>query len=380
MKRIVELEALRGALALWVIVGHSIKHSGYLPEDLGAFGLMANPGYAVDVFIILSGFVIFGLLDSRPMTYTAFMVQRFFRLFPMFAVVLMVTAMTVSGQAEWLRDFPWQTPFLKGCLDIALASRDQLLAQIAVHLTMLHGLIPDSVLPYSQYAIVGQAWSISVEWQFYLLAPLLYFGTMRKPAAMGLVVLAIAFLRGRYWLGEGFAVNQAAFFLVGIVSYFLFKHLPRLGPLDARVLTAAALIAAAFVYLIVPQPVSLMLWIAVLWVVAAAHYCPRDLPLKVAAWARTPAAQWIGRISYSIYLVHFLVLYGVSTGLLVLFPEMPKAAMCALLMLLTLIGTIAVSSLTFMLIEAPAMAFGHRLADILNRKRTVLGEPRRQPG
>ncbi|MST94839.1 MAG: acyltransferase, partial [Pedosphaera sp.] len=44
-------------------------------------------GMAVDIFLILSGFVIFNLLD-RGETYGVFITRRFFRLFPAFLLSL----------------------------------------------------------------------------------------------------------------------------------------------------------------------------------------------------------------------------------------------------------------------------------------------------
>ena len=41
--RIHEFEALRGALALWVLVGHVFKHSGYTPDALRPLPLLADP-------------------------------------------------------------------------------------------------------------------------------------------------------------------------------------------------------------------------------------------------------------------------------------------------------------------------------------------------
>ncbi|MBC8038204.1 MAG: acyltransferase family protein, partial [Rhizobiales bacterium] len=91
--RIHEFEALRGALAAWVVIGHVFKHSGYAPDALYPFPLLGDPGMPVDVFIILSGFVIFSLLDHKHEGYWPFITRRFFRLFPLFLVVLLVSAM-----------------------------------------------------------------------------------------------------------------------------------------------------------------------------------------------------------------------------------------------------------------------------------------------
>ena len=360
MKRIAEFEALRGLLALWVVVGHVIKHSGYTESGLGPLRLLAESGFAVDIFIILSGFVIFSLLDGTPMGYGAFIARRFFRLFPLYVVVLIVSAATLAGQEQWTADFPWQTPFLEGSLGIVRASRAWLTEQFAVHLTMLHGLLPDALLPHSQYAIIGQAWSISVEWQFYLLAPLLFAIVARAPYTLAGVVLAVIFLKNRYWLGEGFAVNQAGFFAVGILSYFLCKLALRIT-LDRRVIGIGVVTVSALLGLFVTRPVSLLMWTLILGLVLAARGAPSGFPALVSALSRTGVPQWLGRISYSIYLNHFLVLYLASSVVLALLPGISQAGHLALVMPLTMAGTLALSSLTFRWIEAPFMALGHRL-------------------
>lgn len=92
MKRIHSLESLRGLLALWVVIGHTITNSGYADKDLGLLKLAAMPSLAVDVFIILSGFVIFFLLDQQRTPYLQFIVKRWFRLAPVFLTVLIVSA------------------------------------------------------------------------------------------------------------------------------------------------------------------------------------------------------------------------------------------------------------------------------------------------
>ena len=63
-KRINELESLRGVLALWVVVGHILPSAGILDTAMGPFKFLAKGELAVDVFIIMSGFFIFYLLDT----------------------------------------------------------------------------------------------------------------------------------------------------------------------------------------------------------------------------------------------------------------------------------------------------------------------------
>ncbi|MEO8301498.1 MAG: acyltransferase, partial [Rhizomicrobium sp.] len=311
--RIHEFEALRGALAVWVVIGHVFKHSGYTPDALRPFPLLADPGMPVDVFIILSGFVIFSLLDHRHEGYWPFIVRRFFRLFPLFLVVLLVSALFVVPGQTWQAAFPWKTPFVQGLSAIAKSSADYLPEHIMVHLTMLHGLVPYFLLPFSEYGIVGQAWSISVEWQFYLVAPLLFYLLRRRPMVLGLVVLGLILLHSRYWLGEGFALNQGQFFLVGIVSYYLYRKLTATGPQ----LFLGAVTAIAFLFWISLRPVSLAVWVVALAAAMHGKAAGRN-PFTYVASLALP--QWLGRISYSIYLWHTLLILCLSRLILTTIP------------------------------------------------------------
>src|SRR5689334_14475157 len=125
--RIHELEGLRGLLAMWVFFSHIIAISGYewasFRQPLQAVVTGSN---AVDVFIILSGFVICMLLDGRRESYGRFVWRRFLRLYPIyFMCLLFAVALNLVGimPSEWLRT--------------------QFLGQVVFHLIMLHGLVPE---------------------------------------------------------------------------------------------------------------------------------------------------------------------------------------------------------------------------------------------
>ena len=150
--RIQEFEGLRGGLAWWVVFFHLGMMVGSDPAQRTKFeNLVVLGGWqGVEQFIILSGFVIAVLLDARRERYLVYIVRRFFRLAPVYYVLLVYAVAITWAQGVHI---------------------DRPLEQILVHLTMLHGLIPDEVLKGSPNAFVHPAWSISVEWQFYLIAP-----------------------------------------------------------------------------------------------------------------------------------------------------------------------------------------------------------------
>lgn len=366
MKRITEFEALRGFLALWVVIGHVLKKSAYTPDDLGGFALLAHPGYAVDVFIALSGFVIFNLLDQQRPAYATFITQRFFRLYPLYLVVLAASVATATTKLHWLEALPWSSPYVTQSIAVASSSADRLADHTIAHLTMLHGLVPDFLLPFSEYALVGQAWSISVEWQFYLVAPLLLVLSRRSPLALAGVVLAIIAVRSRYWLGEGFAVNQSGFFIVGIASYYIFSRLPT-QLVDIKRVWLSVVLAIAVVAFFLPHPASMALWFIFLGSSLATKFQSPNLLSRICG---LPLLQWLGRISYSIYLVHMLVLEASSSLIFQADPAISKFQHVALAMPLTLAGTLALSAVTYALIERPGIELGRQLSTSLQLRRT----------
>ena len=55
--------------------------------------------YAVQIFMIISGFVIFFLLDKKRESYGQFILRRFFRLYPLY-IGLLITAIIVAPFTE----------------------------------------------------------------------------------------------------------------------------------------------------------------------------------------------------------------------------------------------------------------------------------------
>jgi len=111
--RILELDGLRGLAIFLVVLSHYVANvphgrSHSLVEMVGtALGLGAS---GVDLFFILSGFLIGGiLLDSRqsPNYYQTFYLRRFHRIFPLYYlwIALYAAISLISSQ------FKLQTPF-----------------------------------------------------------------------------------------------------------------------------------------------------------------------------------------------------------------------------------------------------------------------------
>jgi len=133
-----------------------------------------EPLIPVYVFMILSGFVIFSLLHRQQESYGVFVLRRFFRLAPLFLVVLLVSSQLVSFELRTLDHLFWRNPHIYDAIKIHRETLADFWPHFWSHFLLLHGLVPETLLPDGNFTFLSQGWSISLEWQFYLLAPLLY--------------------------------------------------------------------------------------------------------------------------------------------------------------------------------------------------------------
>src|ERR1700687_2454964 len=178
-RRIPELDGLRGLAILLVLFYHYIESSPVLPGFLSVAGRLTWSG--VDLFFVLSGFLIGGiLLNAResPNYFKAFYVRRAYRILPIYAATLaafwLIRALShvdysdnVSLQWLFSRAFPWY-----------------FYATLTQNISMsYYGALGPAWL--------GATWSLAVEEQFYLTLPFLikYVKPRRLRYLLGIVIL-----------------------------------------------------------------------------------------------------------------------------------------------------------------------------------------------
>jgi peptidoglycan/LPS O-acetylase OafA/YrhL len=356
MKHIKEFDGLRGLLALWVFATHVI--------ELGPYPAAASPirAYlAVDIFIILSGFVIFHLLSSGE-DYRTFITRRWFRLFPVFAVCFLVAvALYVTRSAED------ETAF-------GMGPTRKLAPHLIAHALMLHGVIPDEILPHAARAILPPAWSISVEWQFYLLAPLLFAFAVRPNWKLALVMVVLfgarilhdaahAFAGGRalHFEMAGFLPLRLEFFAVGAGSYAVWKWLSaRNRPLHVPRLSYALWLPVLI--LVAKKSPAIAFWLAGLTTLVSVHFgsAPR-VAQHLSRFLNSSLLQFLGQISYPLYLLHLPALVLVRRIMELSLPEVRASIFQAVLVIGGLAATIGGAWLLHHFVERPMIQFGKRL-------------------
>ena len=396
--KISSLESLRGYLALWVFAGHLLQLSGKSELNIPFLQLLAMPSHAVKVFMILSGFVIALLLESKKEPYRLYIKRRFLRLYPVLFLAILAGILSHFMRGVLITSF-WPDFFEPKVLALYLKSwtshDDNFSVCVVSILTMTNGLISNHVIPYAATAFNGVVWSLSLEFQFYLVAPLLL--RFVKPLAQRLVwatflVIAVVILRhklfpstenGIEWSMFGaFLPLNIEYFWVGILSYYLWNWVTsaihnRSSAPDKTNFSLLSL-TVALTLLIAGENVRPFLkgnilgtlgdWIPFLiWFITLANILDiakgsKSLINKLAdILLHSKVAMFFGRISYSLYLLHTPIIIIVQY-LVIKKLEVSDWKTCLLYTsLLAVPLTVAISALSYRYIEQPFIALGRRL-------------------
>ena len=159
------LDGFRASMALWVLFGHLSIATGFVVPILSA------PGRAVDGFIMLSGFLMAytwkkPLFESSWRDAKIFYINRFFRIAPLFYLLLIVSVFPpqLTEMYDAIRQAyppPWAH---KG--DVVHTVFEYPSPQwIFLHITFLFGLFPGF-----ENSSILEGVSLSLEMQFYLIS------------------------------------------------------------------------------------------------------------------------------------------------------------------------------------------------------------------
>jgi len=293
-------------LALYVLLSHMAPFAA-VPHWLAQS--LSHGEAAVDVFFILSGMVIVRSVVGFGYDARAFLVARAGRIFPVFLLVFPV-AVAVQVLPTGFERMPWIGPDSPARSIWSGGWPASWLPEIVAHLTMSHGLFPDGVLPNAWVSFLGASWSLSTEWQFYMLvAGLAGWLSRGRPGAMrlvwlllGLAVAGVAWHAGApagWRFSRAFLPNKAQYFALGIAAAAL-QRKPEAG----SVFRYAAVLAVTLILCAAGGDAKV--WAPLVWTVClGAQMAPRLPGLRPLATAlASPPLLWLGAVSYCIYLVN----------------------------------------------------------------------------
>ena len=369
--RIPELDGLRGFAIFVVLAFHYIAQEGTLTPGTTAarlqrFVIMGWTG--VDLFFVLSGFLIGGILmDARssPSYFKTFYARRFFRIIPVYYlwVAGYVALVAVAGGVlTRLSNSGVRPP-----LDLGILS----------HFLFLQNFVPITLFGLAG-AWFGHLWSLAVEEQFYLVAPVVVrFTSERLLKWLLLLVIAgepflrIFLLRVLHvpeWAVVVLVLCRADALAMGMLAAALtcgdspsFLVVGNLGKLYAMLATLSA--GVLVLWLWAPQAQTLGMqsfgytWMAgfyaVILLLAVGH---QD------GWvARCFRIRWLrelGIVSYCVYIIHIVVNVVLHALLLRKSPRI-STGKGALVTVFAVFVTYGVAKISWILLEAPMQRRGH---------------------
>ncbi|MFZ4518547.1 MAG: acyltransferase family protein [Microthrixaceae bacterium] len=347
--RLASMEGLRGLAVLLVFFVHYADRvmpwvgeaavTGALARRIGDAG---NIG--VDLFFVLSGFLIYGNLMDREQAYRPFIRRRMRRLYPTFLVVLGAYVVLAIAMPSASPDFP-RNPL-------------EMIPYVGVNALFLPGIVPVD-------AFITVAWSLSYEVFFYLTVPVfiskLHLRTRTSPER---VKILRRFAIGTLLLGgliSGTHPRLSMFFGGMLLWEWLryrwpeeesdpaaVRRIDRLSTWSLPVALAVSLMLLSSVLQGLPRIAAML----VLWPILCAGCFAVDGRMR--RWFSWTPLRYLGNISYSYYLIHSLVLQGFFLGLeQVWAPDGEAGWAFWVLMIPVFVLTVAGALALFLLVEKP---------------------------
>lgn len=367
-RRLDWLDALRG----WAILGIVTVHSGGIAHSTG-FALKASAAgqYGVQLFFIVSALTISMTYDSHIVKYgksvtsqLAWLTKRFFRIAPLYYLAALF--------------YPVEKYAIYALSHHRYGSTISIF-DILINLLFLHTWVPSA-----NNSVVPGGWSIGVEMFFYILVPIIWIIVPIRRRILLLCIAAGVLLSATYfvsevWNGNFYIVNntylyywfpsQAPAIIFGLIFYFLYGA--KLGKPLTRM--AAVLFFSGFcasfllaLYFGTGREVAPALAPAVLGIAFIL------LILSLQGWGRriivNALASRLGRISFSVYILHFLVLDIVALLIQSLHLSRSSPLTVCPILIVTLAVTSGLALISKRVIEDPAITYGHKLSQRLMRR------------
>lgn len=318
--RLAHLDGLRGIAVLLVLFGHA--------SNLGVpvfpwVDFTSAGGVGVYLFFVLSAFLLTSKLDAvglSPASLAAYARARIARIYPLYAVVVIAHAAAGTFSAN----------------------------DAVAHLLMIRG--------------DREFWALPPEVTYYAVIPLLVWFHARQGRRLAVtlpIIAAVAFaacVLPPSWESASYLLGPfLSLFLAGSAAALVLDRSPRPN-------TIAALAAIAAAVALMPSVLNAVLGrvpgypihspaFGIVWAFIILQSL--GLPWLKSALSVRPLV-YVGRISFSLYLLHMPILYWLKAS--TLHPALVGAAMVA--------ASIVAATVTYRVIERPGMALGRSPASI----------------
>jgi len=399
-------DGLRGIAVLWVCSLHAGVFTNLIPTDPSWWFLwpIFNGTAGVDVFLVLSGFLIGGalcreLMGTGRLAIVKFAVRRFWRIYPVLACAVLLHAILLPSMGAcpykvwWmnlylLNNFPAQDLF-RGCVDQAWSVSLELQLYFATPpLFALASLLSSRVLkggitsPRCAAALAALLWLSSTLWRLAAVFSQDLVGQSISPSGGGVTF----YMHTQYRCGA-----YLAGLIAGIAAVTHRQDDPACTESGCRVSTAALAVSLLIWGLTLFYGVDadstykgdfptvaalhLALWRPIFGVAVAGivFLCASGQAPRLARWLGSAAWRPVARLSYSMYLLQFVGLATVDRpfeGLMRITSDADSRAWLRTIAFFTVVmvfilGSMVLAILSYLLVERPGMLLGKLCIDLL---------------
>jgi len=335
---ITPLTSIRGVAALWVVAFHLFKnlsnHGIALTAGTPVWRALSAGQFGVDIFFVLSGFIIAQTYRSLTVGgIPEFLFKRFARVYPLHLVVLALMVPAV---------------FVMGLLGRTPVDADYFAySALPYHFTLTFAWFGHPI------GWNAPAWSVSIELLAYAAFPGLLMLSKRLPAPARIILATLCAAASVAILGyAGFENTGLGAIGRGLLGFTIGVLMQSLAPLGFAVpFVPTAALAALAVLATVSDGSVVLAPLAVAILIPALASRGRD-PVLIAL--SNPVALWLGRVSYSVYLVHFPLLLAWLNLLRLPFFAAHGGLSVAVFIASYLITVLVASCASYALIESPA--------------------------
>lgn len=337
------IDGLRGYLALFVFIHHFVLT--WYWKNTGNWGQMPeiyydNLGYVgVHIFFMITGFLFISkiLSDNGNTNWYRLYKSRIFRIYPLYIAALFVISLIV---------------FYKS--DFQLNAEPFKLLKEYVRWFLYHGL---TINDFSETKKInaGVDWTLKYEWVFYLSLPLLAMIIARGKVAIALLLFLVA---ASFFYPQHLISISTVYFILfaigGITAFLCVNYRSYAGVLNSRYWSVIA-VCGILVALFYPNTHSLIHIISI-----SLFFIPVAFGNSMFGLFIDRASILLGEISYSIYLLHGVVLY-------ILFSVfnsgyVTEVSMFNYIYIMPAVSLLVVlmSTTTFLVIEKPCINYGRK--------------------
>jgi peptidoglycan/LPS O-acetylase OafA/YrhL len=359
LKKYEFIDSLRGIAILGVIFVHTSKSITSLNPILLS---VCNFGkHGVQLFFLLSAYTLCLSNQNRRSEFnskTKYFIRRFFRIAPLYYF-----GIGLYGIVFILRNYYGVETYL-------LTTKYSTLSVIQ-HLTFTQSLSQDSI-----FAVVPGGWSIGAEMLFYLMFPFLFdiFSKLSSMAFLFLIpflalVIVFVFFRALPHIFPPLSdhnfnfyyctiLNQIPIFLIGISFFFLSSNTIVKSSTGWLFLIIFILTIGILNILYFKQIRDISLFpftvaLSMTFLISA---------FRSLAFLNVKPLQLIGRLSYSIYLFHFIFAWGLSSYINKnLSPYLNSSFILVICLFVVIFCSIIMATLTKHLIEDKGIALGNTI-------------------